>query len=123
MECDSFTQIDGIILRWLVDRLLAEDTGAKLGNHPIPEICEMRQKMHFGAKFSAAYELLNSAYELIMAAKYSCPDGFKAIVQQYISADCQIDAQYRHFYYCYDLLDNSSAFGKAAGSGGEHLHE
>lgn len=112
VECDSFTQIDGIILRWLVDRLLAEDTGAKLGSHPIPEICEMRQKMHFGAKFSAAYELLNSAYELIVAAKYSCPDGFKAIVQQYISADCQIDAQYRHFYYCYDLLDSSTAFEK-----------
>ncbi len=110
VECDSFTQIDEKILHWLAERLLAEDAGAKLGNHPIPEICEMRRKMHFGQKFAAAYELLNSAYRLILAVKYTCPDGFKAIIEQYQSADCQIDAEYRNFYCCYDQLENTAAF-------------
>lgn len=108
--CDSFMQIDGIILNWLVERLLAEDTGAGLNNHPIPEICEMRRKMHFGGKFASAYELLDSAYSLIMAANYTCPDGFRAIIHQYQSVDCLIDDKYRHFYYSYDKLENTGAF-------------
>lgn len=110
VECDSFPQIDGIILHWLVNRLLAEDTGAKLGSHPIPEICEIRHKMHFGVKFSFAYELLESAYTLIMAVNYSCPDGFKAIIDQYQSSGWLIDAKYRHFYSCYDKLEDTGDY-------------
>lgn len=110
VECDSFAQIDTIILHWLTDRLLAEDTGAKLGSHPIPEICEMRSKMHFGTKYAAAYEMLSSAYSLIMAANYTCPEDFKSIIQQYAEKDYQIDSKYRSFYTCYDKLENAGAF-------------
>lgn len=110
VECDSFAQIDTIILHWLTDRLLAEDTGAKLGSHPIPEICEMRSKMHFGTKYAAAYEMLNSAYSMIMAANYTCPENFKSIIQQYAEKDYQIDSKYRSFYTCYDKLENTGAF-------------
>ncbi len=112
VECDSFTQIDGIILHWLTERLMAEDTGAKLGNHLIPEVCEMRRKMHFGEKFAAAYELLSCAYQLILVAGYTCPDGFKAIIAQYRSTDYQIDTQYRRFYYCFDKLEDTGSFRK-----------
>lgn len=110
VECDSFAQIDSIILHWLTDRLLTEDTGAKLGSHPIPEICEMRSKMHFGTKYAAAYEMLSSAYSLIMAANYTCPEDFKSIIQQYAEKDYQIDSKYRSFYTCYDKLENTGAF-------------
>lgn len=110
VECDSFAQIDIIILHWLTDRLLAEDTGAKLGNHPIPEICEMRSKMHFGTKYAAAYEMLSSAYSLIIAVNYACPEDFKSIIRQYAEKDYQIDSKYRSFYTCYDKLENTGAF-------------
>lgn len=110
VECDSFAQIDTIILHWLTVRLLTEDTGAKLGSHPIPEICEMRSKMHFGTKYAAAYEMLSSAYSLIMAANYTCPEDFKSIIQQYAEKDYQIDSKYRSFYTCYDKLENTGAF-------------
>lgn len=110
VECDSFAQIDTIILHWLTDRLLAEDTGAKLGSHPIPEICEMRSKMHFGTKYAAAYEMLSSAYSLIIAANYTCPEDFKSIIRQYAEKDFQIDSKYRSFYTCYDKLENTGAF-------------
>lgn len=110
VECDSFAQIDTIILHWLTDRLLAEDTGAKLGSHPIPEICEMRSKMHFGTKYAAAYEMLSSAYSLIMAANYTCQEDFKSIIRQYAEKDYQIDSKYRSFYTCYDKLENTGAF-------------
>lgn len=106
VECDSFAQIDIIILRWLTERLLAEDTGAKLGSHPISEICEMRSKMHFGTKYAAAYEMLNSAYSLIIAVNYTCPEDFKSIIQQYAEKDYQIDSKYRSFYTCYDKVNS-----------------
>lgn len=110
VECDSFAQIDTIILHWLTDRLLAEDTGAKLGSHQISEICEMRSKMHFGTKYAAAYEMLSSAYSLIIAANYTCPEDFKSIIRQYAEKDFQIDSKYRSFYTCYDKLENTGAF-------------
>ena len=110
VEYDTFALIDVIILHWLTDRLLTEDTGAKLGSHPIPEICEMRSKMHFGTKYAAAYEMLGSAYSLIMAVNYSCPEDFKSIIRQYAEKDCLIDTKYRKFYVCYDKLENTSAF-------------
>lgn len=110
VECDSFAQIDPVILLWLVKRLLAEDTGVRLGNRTIPEICEMRLKMHFGKKFSAEYRVLAAAYGLIMVANYACPNDFKAIINQYQSADCLIDSNYRQFYYYYDKLDHTDEF-------------
>lgn len=110
VECDSFEQIDIIILHWLTDRLLAEDTGAKLKSLSIPEICEMRSKMHFGTKYAAAYEMLSNAYSLIIAANYTCPEDFKSIVRQYTEKDFQIDTKYRSFYTCYDKLENIGAF-------------
>lgn len=110
VECDSFEQIDTIILHWLTDRLLAEDTGAKLKSLSIPEICEMRSKMHFGTKYAAAYEMLSNAYSLIIAANYTCPEDFKSIVRQYKEKDFQIDTKYRSFYTCYDKLENIGVF-------------
>jgi len=110
VECDSFEQIDTIILHWLTDRLLAEDTGAKLKSLSIPEICGMRSKMHFGAKYSTVYEMLSSAYSLIIAANYTCPEDFKSIVLQYTEKDFQIDTKYRSFYTCYGKLENTDAF-------------
>jgi hypothetical protein len=110
VECDSFVQIDAILLRWLVKRLEAEDTGAQLAGHAIPEICEMRTKMHFGSRFASAYALLASAHSLILAAHYNCPDTFKEIIRQYTKQDCLIDAQYRRFYANYDKIENSAPF-------------
>ena len=82
MGCDTFLCIDQIIIKWMTDRLLNEDIGAKLGTLTIPQVCEKRQKMHFGPQMEQSYSLLDSAYHLITAAAYHCPDGFKAIVDK-----------------------------------------
>lgn len=87
LECDTFLCIDQIIVKWMTDRLLAEDTGAKLNELSIPQICEKRMKMHFGSRIGKAYRLLCSAYQLIYAEDYRCPDGFQAVFSQYQKAD------------------------------------
>lgn len=110
IACDTFLCFDRIIIQWLTDRLLNEDIGAKLGSLTIPQICEKRRKMHFGAQMEPAYILLESAYHLTAADAYRCPDGFKAIVDQYLDADYQIDAAYRRFYLAYDRLSDTTDF-------------
>lgn len=108
--CDTFLCIDQIIIKWMTDRLLNEDIGAKLGTLTIPQVCEKRQKMHFGPQMEQSYSLLESAYHLITAAAYHCPDGFKAIVDKYRNTDCQIDSAYRRFYFAYDQLADTADF-------------
>ena len=108
--CDTFLCIDQILIKWMTDRLLNEDIGAKLGTLTIPQVCEKRQKMHFGPQMEQSYSLLDSAYHLITAAAYHCPDGFKAIVDKYRNTDCQIDSAYRRFYFAYDQLADTADF-------------
>lgn len=108
--CDTFLCLDKIIVQWITDRLLDEDVGAKLDALTIPQICEKRRKMHFGAQLELPYILLDSAYRLITAAAYHCPEGFQAIVDKYIKEDYQIDSAYRQFYLAYDQLPDTTDF-------------
>lgn len=110
VNCDTFLCFDQIIIKWLTDRLLNEDVGAKLDSLTIPQICEKRRKMHFGSQLKQPYILLENAYHLISAASYRCPDGFQVIVDKYREADCQIDSAYRRFYLSYDQLEDTTDF-------------
>ena len=110
LDCDTFIAIDHVIVKWIMERLLAEDTGAKLDRYDIPAICEKRMKMHFGRKTEKTYQLLVSAFHLIEAAKYVAPEGFKNIIDRYKKQDMLIDQQYRKFYFCYDAMEENGAF-------------
>lgn len=109
-DVDTFITADQVLVKWVVERLIAEDTGAKLDRITIPELCEKRMKMHFGNKTKKTYQLLLSAYHLITAANYHCPDGFKKIIKQYQESDYKIDQEYRKFYYSFDQLEDTGAF-------------
>ena len=109
-DVDTFIATDQVLVKWIVERLTAEDTGAKLDRITIPELCEKRMKMHFGNKTKKTYQLLLSAYHLIAAANYHCPDGFKKIIKQYQESDYKIDQEYRKFYYSFDQLEDTGAF-------------
>ena len=110
IDVETFISADQILVKWLIDRLMAEDTGAMLDRVTIPELCEKRMKMHFGKRTKKTYQLLLSAYHLIVAANYSCPDGFKNVIKQYLSKDYQIDQEYRKFYYSFDQIEDTGAF-------------
>lgn len=110
IDCDTFPVIDAIIIRWIVDRLTSEDIGAKLNDLSILQVCDKRAKMHFGSGNKDAWTLLRSAYLLIGAASYTCPDSLKDIVEQYKRQDYLIDLEYRKFYYCYDSMEDRENF-------------
>ena len=108
VECDSFADIDIILIRWIKERLLAEDLLAKLDNRNLCEICEMRSKMHFGRKYAQVYQMLRNAYFIISQTSYEPLDGFKKIVDRYVASDYVIDYSYRKFYKDYDEWEDTS---------------
>lgn len=110
VECDTFLAVDQVLVRWLVERLLAEDTGAKLNELTIPEVCEKRAKMHFGRSTGKTYRMLGCAYSIVQAAEYRSTEGFKPVIDRYLSEDYKVDQQYRKFYYFYDQLENTEVF-------------
>lgn len=112
IDCDTFAEIDRIIISWINERLLAEDTGAKLNEMSIPVVCQERRKKHFGESYEGQYQLLENAFYLILAANYQCPDQFMNIVEQYRASDCLIDTHYRNFYYYFDQLTENTPFEK-----------
>ena len=109
-EVDTFIAADQVLVKWIVERLIAEDTGAKLNQTSIPELCEKRMKMHFGSRTKKIYRLLLSAHHLLLAANYNCPDEFKEIIKQYREKDYKIDQEYRKFYYNFDQIEDTGAF-------------
>lgn len=110
VNCDTFLVIDQILIKWIVERLMAEDMGAMLDSLTIPQVCERRSKMHFGEKTGGRYQMLGSAYQIIQAGTYHCPDSFKDILLQYQEKDYQLDYEYRRFCSAYDQIEDSSAF-------------
>ena len=110
VDCDTFITVDHIIVKWVMERLIAEDTGAKLDRYDIPAICDKRMKMHFGRKTEKTYQLLDSAFHLIEAGKYVAPEGFKNIIDRYRKQDMLIDQQYRKFYFYCDAMEETGAF-------------
>lgn len=112
IECDSFADIDILLIHWMNERLLAEDLIASLNNKNMCDICEMRSKMHFGRKYAKVYQVLKNAYFIISQANYEPLDGFKKIIDRYVASDWVIDSTYRKFYTDYDELEDSSGFEK-----------
>jgi hypothetical protein len=90
-ECDAYAVIDKLILKWITERLEAEDVAAQLKGRSIDEICEDRSKLHFGAAFSTQYSMLYNAFTVISAAHYSCPSLLDGMVVQYRESDYRID--------------------------------
>ena len=110
LDCDAFLCVDQILVRWLTERLLSGDIGAKLDQLSIPDICEKRMKMHFGRRTENEYRVIRSAYVLATAANYQCPDDFEKIIGQYQEKDWMIDQEYRRFYTAFDAMENGDGF-------------
>lgn len=110
LDCDSFACIDQQVIHWIVERLNGEDCLAKLGSYDIPQICEMRTKMHFGRKYKCVYQMLESEFWMINHVNDKVPTGFENIIDNYVADGYLIDFHYRIFYYNYDQLEDRAEF-------------
>ena len=110
VKCDTFTFFDNVILKWMVERLISEDMGAKLDEMNLLQLCDLRSKMHFGAKYESAYNMIENAYVIVNSVNYSGNDDMKTIVNRYTDDDCLIDKAYRKFYFYYDKTRESGEY-------------
>lgn len=112
LDLEVFKAADDVIISWMMERLIAEDTGANLSGLSITEIADMRSKMHFGKQLGNKYKVLRSAYRIIMASNYAPQMELSSIIDKYAKEDYQIDQEYRWFYYRLDQLDNPEELEK-----------
>jgi len=110
VDCSAFYSIDKAIIRWIIERLVAEDIDAKLNGKGILEIIDNRVKKHFGRKYEDEYNVLKNAYHIVSKRQYQPLSDAKTIVKDYVSEDYLVDCWYRKFYYCYDKLEDNTAF-------------
>lgn len=108
----TFEEIDHLIITWIIERLLHEDLAAQLRESSIPQLCQDRQKEHFGRTLSREYQLLESAYYIIQASTYTGTPEFQVAIKAYTTNDYKVDQRYRSFYYNYDQLQDRSVFEK-----------
>ena len=108
IECDSFAEVDLLIVQWIKERLLAEDLIARLDDKNLCEICEMRSRMHFGRRYAKVYQMFQNAYFMISQSGYEPSEGFGNIIDHYVANDYLIDRCYREFYINYDQLEDTS---------------
>lgn len=112
VHCDSFAYFDEMILKWMVERLISEDFGAKLDEMTIIQLCDIRSKMHFASKYKNEYLMIHNAFAVIYATNYAGGNQLKDIVKRYLDGDCMIDWGYRKFYYYYDKIEDTGAYEK-----------
>lgn len=112
IECDAFKSVDEFIIKWLIERLEAEDTGAKLSGSTILQLCSDRKRMHFGKSYAVQYSVIEYAYKIIYAGKYEPVSVLRDIVKNYRERYYENDRNYRLFYFNYDKLTETSAFEK-----------
>ena len=112
MDCDIFKSVDDFIIKWMIERLEAEDTGAKLSGFTILQLCSDRKRTHFGKNYAAQYDVIEFAYKIIYAGKYEPVSSLSDIVKNYTGKYYENDRNYRLFYFNYDKLEDASRFEK-----------
>ena len=66
IDSSAFNGIDSAVIKYLAERLEAEDVGAMIDGQLIPEVCDLRIKKHFGSKYSCEYTMLKNRSEEVV---------------------------------------------------------
>jgi len=112
VDCNLFSGVDRILIKWMADRLENEDIDAKLNGIDIPSLCQSRRKKHFGRSFRSEYFVLENAYNIIARGRYNPTSGIDKLIGQYTDQLYKTDRCYRYFYFYFDKLDDNTNFEK-----------
>ncbi|MCD7882903.1 MAG: BREX-1 system phosphatase PglZ type A [Lachnospiraceae bacterium] len=114
LEClvtmGAFQAVDDVLIRWMVERIIAEDKNAAIDGHSMIQLCDIREKLHFGQKYAAEYQVIRSARHLLEAVGYLPEDDLSAQIKAYAEKNYYIDMEYRHFIAAYDQIEDTAVF-------------
>ena len=106
----SFSLVDDLLIRWMIDRELAEDKNASISGFLIPDICTIRSKLHFGIQKKAEYAAILAGYHLLSVMDFVPAKELKDLIESYCRVDYQIDSEYRRFIAALDTMEDKSDF-------------
>ena len=112
VKTGSFKVIDHAIMKWMIERILAEDKNASLSGYSITDLCGIREKLHFHSSFKAEYTAIRAARKMLDATGFAVEDHLKDQINSYVSKNYRIDTEYRHFIAAYDQIENTTPFEK-----------
>ena len=115
LTCTTFKSVDELLIQWMIQRELAEDKGAALNGMMIPDICDMRCKMHFGTEFLPQYKALQAGYQILQVVGYTPEQELSQLIDAYTQKDYAVDTQYRKFIVAMDEMTDSTAFDELNG--------
>lgn len=110
LDLASFEAVDRRFIDWMISRELDENQLAAVSDKRIPELCAVRERLHFGIKFQWEYQALRAAYRMLAAAAYTPEKELAGIIEAYCREDYEIDTAYRKFIYAYDQVEDTIPF-------------
>lgn len=94
---DAFPQIDGMIIRWMIGRLLDGDIAVRVGEATLDQVIDQREKMAFHGDFEKLYEIIRDAVTLLRFRAKGQESSLEDMIADYTTHDYTIDTTYRHF--------------------------
>jgi uncharacterized protein (TIGR02687 family) len=113
--CSLFAGVDEILIQWITERLLLEDTSAKLAMKTILELVQQRRQTHFGGKYQDEYFMLENAWNLIAnpdfrSHSYKSVTTLNTLAADYTKRYYKMDRWYRGYYEHLDQMKDASPY-------------
>ena len=93
LNISDVEQVDKLIISWLIERELGEDTTAKLSGKSIPDVCNYRKRMHYGKKYANEYCALEAGYKLLFASHFVSQESLYDIAEKIKKGREKVHAQ------------------------------
>lgn len=115
LDIDIFKDIDKLIIKWLVDRLVDENLNINVNGLSISEITEYREKKYFSKRFISDYHVVKHGFHIIKNLDFLPNDDLGELVDSYVTEDYKIDTHYRRFHLNLDRVKDKNVFEEIIG--------
>ncbi|WP_461213060.1 BREX-1 system phosphatase PglZ type A [Lacticaseibacillus sp. GG6-2] len=102
---DAFPQIDGLLSKWVTERILADDYDVRINRQSLTELISSRLTMAYGTQYASAYAIQRDALAVLTAKSATSSADLATAIDQYVNTDYQIDTNYREFTAACAVVD------------------
>lgn len=113
VECDSFSGIDNIIIKWAIEKLSEELIDSSIGDLSIEDIANLRmgKAFHYAEKYSPQYKVIKNAYKIMKFIDLmDFATDTEVMINNYRNEKYLVDSYYCWFYYAFDQIEDADPF-------------
>lgn len=115
LACDTFKEIDSIIIDWILEKLNEELLDAQIDGLNLEQIAQRRltESFHYGKYFVNEYNVMKYAYLMMKSInKVTVTNDASTMIKHYKEENYLIDSYYRWFYYAFDQIVDHDKYMK-----------